>query len=289
MRNKNSKMILIAMLLLGALTTNTFAESYYRNVKFFYVNGMNTSLYDAKEEMSILKSKFNGYNPKLIYSQTAGSFIDAVTIINFQNAMRDCNNGGYKTKVIKSNCESKEYFKQQLINLTRNGENAAHIVSYSRGNILANVVMEEIDHHSDYFDTAGASMYLIGRVNISSPGRVKYGTKFTTKRVDQVIKKVSLVIKGAKGNLDSRISELIQVNYPSYMKYVGSDDWNNALFDGNTNGHSLGKAYLSRFGLKDKIVNQVVDDYFILRDKALLDTDNIPGERYWKIFFKLFA
>ena len=188
MRNKNSKMILMAALF-AIFTIQSIAQSHYRPVKFFYVNGMNTTEKEAKREMEVLKKILSGYNPELIYSKTAGLAIDAATIIDFQDEMRECSHRGYKTAVIKDNCKRKKYFKEKLVQITEDEKVAAHIVSYSRGNIFANVVMEELDYDSDYYDTYGANMRAIRRINIASPGRIKYGSKFTTKRVDKVIGK----------------------------------------------------------------------------------------------------
>ncbi len=299
-----TKMLTLAIFLFIGFSTQLSADS----VKTYYFNGMNTKLKDARKELRVIKKavKESGYrnyaknfNPVLVYTETFGKIPDALRIksLRYKIAMYLSDPKKYTTQYRRCTythgCQVASASQLDFVRITKQliddgalKDNSASVdgkpyfptsskiqfISYSRGNIFANMMQE------NYYGRK------VKRTNIASAGYHKFGNLFTS-TIDMVIGTYTLRERNLNPNYYYAISDYLKSKYNSNSKiYInhGKKSTRKALneyifydinsykdknLDSARSGHNLANCYLNYWGLRDKIVYDIVLNYYRLGGK----------------------
>ena len=289
MKTITKQMTIIAVFLFGGLNIQALANNihtYYFNGMNTTKRGAEKELEAIK--MAIDKSEYGNYardfDPKLIYTTTYGKIPDAIRIATLETGLRmfiedpakypeEVGPGSFACRDFivcnRINTSMLEYraIREQMVKdgvLLNNGIGSSiyrtyyvfpanakvQFISYSRGNVFANLLQEE-----------GYDGERVKRTNIASPANHVYGDLFTL-----VSDNVIYAYTSAKRNKN-----------PQYYKYLSQ--YYKKLFDTNNfNYREHGPVPIeyenSDHEIEQTLVRVATNDYFFFR----LSKTNILGE-----------
>ncbi len=276
MRNKNSKMILMAVLLLGALITNTFAQISGQYT--VYVNGMNTDEDVAEQERDMIQEavrreggrKMKNFEIYPLYSPTYGNAaLDGTFVHNMRNLLDSCMAGNFMiNSVDRRNCYVRKVIGYNLEYAAKRNI-GLQFITYSRGNIIANHAM-----NAEIHKLTSKERKFIKRVSVASPDLKRHNQFGRDERRRTKYPKMGEMITSSADFIVGKLTTALDTHHPDYYYYNLSYDekrkfrksWYytkkyNKRYYGSEgkDGHSLMNAYLNKkYGLYDDITDAII-------------------------------